>query len=156
MPTITYREAKALDISNIARLFMAAEKELEVPYPTISEKRAVVYIANMLADGVVRVADLSGRLVGAVLGIPIKPAWSDLWVVEVPQLLVEPHFRRHGIAQYLIKTVTDWAHEKGLPVKFHVDTGGSKIAAKDRFMAMRGLTYMGGSFMSWPKDLPAR
>lgn len=154
--TITYRAGTALDVSNIVRLFKEEYARIKVPYPAISDIRAVAYVANMLGDGVVKVADLSGRVIGAALGIPVRPAWTDLWVVSVPHLLVEPNFRKHGVAQNLIRVLVAWAHEKKLPVRFDIDTGGDDVVMKDRFLAMQGLTYTGGSFLSWPKDLPAK
>jgi GNAT superfamily N-acetyltransferase len=154
MATIKYREANPLDISNIYRLFEAEQKELEIPFPLMHPHKTTVYIANALADGVVHVADLDGRIKGAVVGAPIKPPWSDLWVLDVPFLVVDSHFRKHGVAQHLIKAMVVWAAGKKLPVWFSAMTGGKNALIKDRFIAMQGLTYMGGRFLYWPKELP--
>lgn len=156
MAKITYREGNALDISNIYRLFEAEQKQIEIPFPLMNPKKTVAYIAAALLDGVVVVADLDGRIKGAVVGAPVKPPWSDLWVLDIPFLVVDPHFRQHGVAQHLIQAVKDWAADKKLPVWVEALTGGKSALLKDRFIAMQGLTYMGGRFLLWPKDLPAR
>lgn len=156
MATIKYREANSLDISNIYRLFEAEQKLLETPFPLMSPARCTQYIAAILADGVARVADLDGRIKGVILGSPVKPPWSDLWVLDIPFLVVDPHFRKHGVAQNLIKTVLVWAADKKLPVWIEATTGGKRALIKDRFIAMQGLTYMGGRFLCWPKELPAK
>jgi GNAT superfamily N-acetyltransferase len=156
MATITYRQGNPLDISNIYRLLDAEEKLIEIPWPMMHPNKMVAYIAAMLNDGVVVVADLDGRLKGVAMGQPIKPPWSDLWVLDMPFLVVDSHFRKHGVAQNLIKTVLNWAADKKLPVWIEALTGGKSAVIKDRFIAMQGLTYMGGRFLHWPKDLPAK
>jgi GNAT superfamily N-acetyltransferase len=156
MAKIHYRGGNALDISNIYRLFEAEQKLIEIPFPLMNPMKMVQYIAAALQDGVVVVADLDGRIKGAALGAPVKPPWSDLWVLDIPFLVVDPHFRKHGVAQSLIQAVLHWASDKKLPVMIDMLTGGKSALLKDRFIAMRGLTYMGGKFLHWPKELPAR
>jgi GNAT superfamily N-acetyltransferase len=152
--TIRYREATGLDISNIIRLFQAEQKEVEIPHPLLNERKLAAYLGAAICEGVVRVADLSGRIVGAAVAAPIRPAWSDLFLLDVTFLVVEPHFRKHGIAQCLLKMLQAWATERKLPMWIDCTTGGKKALLKDRFIAMQGLTYMGGRFLFWPKDLP--
>lgn len=156
MATIKYREGNALDISNIYRLLEAEQKEIEIPFPLMSPKKMVAYIAQALLDGIVIVADLDGRIKGVAIGAPVKPAWSDLWVLDVPFLVVDQHFRKHGVAQNLLKTLKDWASDKKLPIWVEALTGGKNALIKDRFVAMQGMTYMGGRFLHWPKELPTR
>lgn len=156
MTKIMYRDATGVDISNIFRLFEAEQELVEIPHPLMNPQKLVAFVGQCLVDGMVKVADLNGRIKGAAVGLPIRPPWSDLWVLDVPFLVVDPHFRKHGVAQYLIATVKDWADDKKLPVRLDATTGGKNALIKDRFLAMQGLTYMGGSFLHWPKDLPPR
>lgn len=149
--TIRYREATGLDLSNIIRLFAVEQKELETPFPPINDRKLAAYLGASIAEGVVRVADLSGRIIGAAVGAPIRPAWSDMWILDVTFLVVEPHFRKHGVAQCLLKMLRDWAQDKSLPIWVDCTTGGKKALIKDRFMSMQGMTYMGGRFCWWPK-----
>lgn len=156
MATIAYREADGLDISNIYRLIKAEHEDLKIPYPMISSTKLPAYIGKMLVDGKVWVASLSGRIIGAVVCSVARPLWTDLWLINGDFLVVDKHFRKHGVAQNLIRLMTKFAGEKRLPVWLACTTGGVEASIKDRFLAMQGLEYMGGTFLFWPKDIPPK
>ena len=155
MARITYREAAGLDISNIFRLLHSEYAALELPYPVLNEHRTISYIANLVQhpNGKVWVADLSGRIVGALVCSIVRPLWSDTWMLNNDFFVVEPHFRKHGVAQNLMTAAKAFSEEKRLPIWFETTCGG-RAELKDRWVAMQGLDYIGGRSLYWPKSFP--
>ncbi len=156
MATIAYREATGLDISNIYRLIKAEYDDLKIPYPLVSESKLPAYVGKMIVDGKVWVASLSGRIIGAAVCSVARPLWTDLWLINCDFLVVDKHFRKHGVGQHLIRLMNKFAGEKKIPVWLACTTGGEEATIKDRFVAMQGLSYVGGNFLFWPKDLPPK
>lgn len=156
MVTIAYREATGLDLSNIYRLLNEEHKFLELPYPVLDLDKTIRYIANLVRspNGRVWVADLSGRLVGALVCSIVQPLWSNLWLLNNDFFVVDQHFRKHGVAKNLIDIAKQFADAKNLPIWFETTTGG-KAELLDRFVSMQGLAYMGGKHLYWPINLPS-
>jgi hypothetical protein len=100
MVTIAYREATGLDLSNIYRLLNEEHKFLELPYPVLDLDKTIRYIANLVRspNGRVWVADLSGRVVAALVCSIVQPLWSNLWLLSNDFFVVDQHFRKHGVA----------------------------------------------------------
>lgn len=154
MKKIVYREATARDLTNIHRLIVAEHGKLTDPYPMINEAKLSLFLATILVRGKIWVADLSGRVIGAMVCSLYEPAWSDLKLISNNFFVVEEHFRKHGVADGLVAIVKRFAAPRRMPIWFEVTTGG-RAELKDRFLTIRGAKYIGGRMCIWPADLPS-
>jgi len=147
------RAAHPLDNSNIVRLLkMAWEESRAVQVSRVNERKAQLYVAQILADErfCVRVAEISGRLVGSIALTPMQEPWSDDWFLVEEWFYVLPSFRARGTALHLLSEVEQMADQAGIPILYGV-TAVQPQEIDHVFANRRGVTHMGGNFMRLPK-----
>lgn len=144
--TIQVRKAEPKDIVNISKLLINGWNEQTVEYAPINDVRGYAWILGILDEGFIAVADLNGRIVGAVAASPYRPPWSLKWLVDVEFLYILPQFRQADIARLLISASEGFADEHGAAMTFGIQSG-SRVLAKDRMMKQAGWEYVGGNFL---------
>jgi len=154
---IEIRLASPKDIVNIGKILEDADQRMLSGHAPVDDVRMYEWILGIISRGIVAVADLSGRVVGAIGASAYQPGWSRVWVMDVDFFYVLPKFRDARIDDELLSIVEGWCDRKtadmGLEVPLTLTlTTGDRAAAKDRKMAMRGYQYLGGQFARRPKD----
>jgi GNAT superfamily N-acetyltransferase len=143
---IRVRRAEPKDVVNICKLLQSGWKTQTVEYAPINDLRGYRWIIDILEAGVVAVADLNGRIVGAVCASPYQPGFSLGWLLEVEFLYVMESFRKEGVAHSLLEAVERFSDRHGVSLTFTMQTG-ERPEVKDRMMTMAGWTYAGGNFL---------
>lgn len=143
---IRVRRAEAKDVVNICKLLTSGWRTQTVEYAPIDDLQGYRWILNILENGMVAVADLNGRIVGAACASPYKPAWSHQWLLDMEFLYVMETFRKEGVAKRLMDAVQGFADRHELSLTFTIQSG-DRPEVKDRMMTMAGWTYAGGNFL---------
>lgn len=166
--TLRIRRAAAYDVVNLAKMLQRArdEQAAHIYYPSVPEgergKKMVVYhVLNMINDGVVFVADLNDRLLGAIGMHMTKLAdWSDEYGLVNEWFYVLPQFRDSDIARALLTAVETWADADVQPwngqpkPRMAVMIGmlsGQQTGLKNKFMSRMGYSNGGGNYVREPQ-----
>jgi GNAT superfamily N-acetyltransferase len=169
---MTIRRATAFDVVNLAKMLSKAREEQAngIWYPGVApgpdgEMIGVQYVLTLINRGLVFVADLEGRLMGAIGMVVHQYPWSSEWVLLNEWFYVLPQFRDSDIARALLTAVEVWADEEVEPrTGKHKDKlgivigiwSGERTGIKDQFMERLGYQNAGGSFVRAPEPLRAR
>lgn len=116
---IIIRAAVPLDCSNIARLIRASwELSQAVQAVQVSDQRTVEFIAESMKEAVVVVAELAGRIIGALACAPMRERWGQLddWLLCDEFFVVVPNWVARGIPERLLTDVEKYADEQRLPL----------------------------------------
>lgn len=161
------RRAVAYDVVNLTKMLIQAreEKDPRIYYPSVAEGevgRQMVsdHARNMTKNGVVYVADLDGRLLGAIgMHVTQLKEWSPDWGLINEWFYVLPKFRDSDIAIMLLKAVEEWAdadinpwNDRAKP-KMPMIVGmmsGQQTGLKNKFMQGLGYVNGGGNFVRAP------
>ena len=136
---------------NICKLLKNGWNEQTVEYAPVDDMRGYRWILTIIEEGLVAVADLNGRIVGAACASPYMPAWSIQWMLDMEFIYVLPSFRSAGVADELRRFVEAFADKVKLPMTFGIQSG-DRPEVKDRLMTMAGWMYVGGNFLRPNKD----
>jgi GNAT superfamily N-acetyltransferase len=143
---IRVRRAEPKDVVNICKLLQSGWRTQTVEYAPIDDLRGYRWILYILETGMVAVADLNGRVVGAAGVCPYQPAWSHTWLLDLEFLYVMESFRKEDIAHRLKSAVEGFADRHKLSLTFTIQSG-DRPAVKDRMMTIAGWIYAGGNFL---------
>lgn len=162
------RRAVAYDVVNLTKMLIQAreEKDQLIYYPSVPEgelgKQMVSdHVRGMTKAGVVYVADLDGRLLGAIgMHVTQMAEWSFDYGLVNEWFYVLPQFRDSDIAIMLLKAVEEWAdadinpwNEKVKP-RMPMVVGmlsGQQTGLKNKFMQGLGYVNGGGNFVRSPR-----
>lgn len=148
---IRVRKAEPKDVVNICKLLKAGWNEQTVEYAPVDDLRGYKWILSILEEGLVAVADLNGRIVGAACASPYRPPWSLQWMLDMEFLYILPSFREAGVAEDLLGAIEGFADRVKLSLTFGIQTGDRPLV-KDRMMKQAGWTYVGGNFIRPTED----
>lgn len=143
---IRVRHAEPKDCVNIVKLLQQGWNEQTVEYAPVDDLRGYKWILSILEEGMIAVADLNGRIVGAACASPYRPPWSREWMLDMEFLYILPTFRGDGVAEGLLDAIQKFADRFNLSVTFGIHTGDRPLV-KDRLMKAAGWTYVGGNFL---------
>lgn len=161
------RRAVAYDVVNLTKMLIQAREEQakHIYYPSVPEGelgRQMVsdHVRDMTKQGVVYVADLDGRLLGAIaMHVTQLKEWSFEFGLINEWFYVLPQFRDSDIAIMLLKAVEEWAdadinpwNDKAKP-KMPMVVGmlsGQATGLKNKFMQGLGYINGGGNFVRAP------
>lgn len=146
MTTITIRQAKPLDTSNLVRLLTAAHDEAG-SYPPVDPHMGLNWITRTLSEGYIIVADVSGRLVGTLALTNFNFPWSPDQFMYLEWLFVQKKFRKGGAFDALIKGCHAFADSHNAPILAGVSSGDRDVFLKDRLFQQQGYRYIGGDFI---------
>lgn len=121
---VMIRSATALDAVNIARLLKASwENQAAAEVAQVNDQRAIEYVVELLKDSHVAVAEISGRLIGALACALTREHWSrpDDWFLVDEIFVISPHWVTRGIPERLLQEAEGFADQRQLPLLF----GGS-------------------------------
>jgi predicted N-acetyltransferase YhbS len=144
--TITVRQAKAYDATNLCRLMEQAYEDQGGMYPEVYPRSMLVWITEVLLSGYTIVAEKSGRIVGSMALTDFTFPWSPRAYLSVEWFYVNKSFRENGTADALITAAHAFADEGNVGILAGM-TSAKDPELKDRLMRMKGYTYMGGTFM---------
>lgn len=144
--TITIRQAKPLDASNLTRLLTEAHDEAGA-YPPVDPNLGLKWITRTLTDGYVIVADVSGRLVGSLGITNYQFPWSHQWYMYLEWLYVQKKFRKAGAFIALMEACHAHADEHNAPLIAGISSADKDVFLKDKAMQMQGYVYTGGDFI---------
>lgn len=165
------RRATAYDVVNLAKMLRKARDEQaeHIYYPPVPEgERGRMMVVNHLMDllnrGVVYVADLNGRLLGAIgMGVEQMADWSDEYGLVNEWFYVLPQFRDSEIAKGLLAAVEAWADadeqpwtgqpKPRMPIMIGM-LSGQQTGLKSKFMQGLGYANGGGNFVRAPQYEP--
>lgn len=86
----------------------------------VSDQRTIELIAEILAmpSAFVVVADVSGRLIGALACTPMRERWSrsDDWLLCDEFFVVDPRWTERGLAGRLLTSLEAFADEQQMPL----------------------------------------
>lgn len=143
---IKVRHAAPKDVVNIVKLLQQGWNEQTVEYAPVDDLRGYKWILSILEEGMIAVADLNGRIVGAACASPYRPPWSQQWMLDMEFLYILPTFRGEGVVEGLLGAVEGFADKYKLTLTFGIQTGDRPLV-KDRLMKANGWTYVGGNFL---------
>ena len=143
---ITYRPATATDAVAITRLTYRCYEYTYVD-PLFYDPDA---LARSLADGTLR-AWVAAAPEGDVVGHQALAADPNGLVPEFSKLMVDPRFRRHGLADRLAKDLLDDARDSGLPGAWAECVANH--AASQRTVGAAGGTEVGLLLGASPQDV---
>lgn len=110
------RRATAFDVVNLAKMLLKSKGEQSqkgwdprVPEGPAGEFVAVRFLLALIDIGLVFVADLEGRLMGAIGNSVHQPPYSHEWVLLNEWFYVLPQFRESEIGDALIVAINTWA-----------------------------------------------
>lgn len=149
---VQIRRANQEDIIRIFKVIKEALGDTGLRYPPVDRDTAITWISDVIRyDGLVYVAEVSGRIVGSIGFQPMEFPWADKahknrWYYANVWLYVHQGYRKYGTAEALINKAKIFAKSAG--VLLAVGTTLEKNSElKERFLRMQGLTYVGGSFL---------
>lgn len=166
------RRATAYDVVNLTKMLIQAREEQakHVYYPALAEgergrKMVIYHVLGMINSGIVYVADLDGRLLGAIgMDLDKLAEWSDEFGLINEWFYVLPQFRDSDIARNLLKAVEDWADADIQPwngepkPRMAMIIGmlsGQQTGLKNKFMQRLGYQNCGGNFVRSPMRIEA-
>jgi len=162
------RRAVAYDVVNLTKMLIQAreEKGQHIYYPSVPEgelgrQMVLDHVNSMTKGGVVYVADLDGRLLGAIgMHATQMAEWSFDFGLVNEWFYVLPQFRDSDIAIMLLKAVEEWAdadinpwNDKAKP-RMPMVVGmlsGQQTGLKNKFMQGLGYVNGGGNFVRAPR-----
>lgn len=162
------RRAAAYDVVNLSKMLIQArdEQAKHVYYPALApgeRGRMMVqyHLMGMINNGVVFVADLDGRLLGAIgMSLEKLAEWSDEYGLVNEWFYVLPQFRDSDIARALLSAVEVWADADIQPwndepkPRMAMVVGmlsGMQTGLKNKFMQQLGYVNGGGNFVRKPQ-----
>lgn len=116
---IIIRRAVPLDSANIVRLLLASWDPAQAAEAVrVNDQRSIEYVAELLKEASVVVADLSGRLIGALACALVRERWSrpDDWVLFDEFFVISSHWISRGIAEQLLAYQESFADEERFPL----------------------------------------
>lgn len=139
------------DVFAIEQTLLVAAVEAGFPVPVVEQPYAYQKTMDLIARGMVFVAEEGSRVVGVlILGTQVW-AWNrQVWQYCDEYFWVEPEFRKGGTAEQLLEAAKAKAHEEGRMLWIDLSFGGADTELKDRFVKRCGFTYKGGRFLFDP------
>lgn len=144
--SITIRQAKPYDASNICRLLEQMATSDDGLYPDPDQHMVIAWVTSILNEGYVVVAEKSGRLVGTVAVTNFVFPWSPKRYLYVDWMYVSRKFRDGGVFDGIMTGLHAYADKLNAPI-FGGISSGRDARLKDRLMQMKGYTYLGGQFI---------
>lgn len=166
--TLLIRRAIAYDVINLCKMLIQARADQAkyIHYPSLAEgergrKMVMYHLLGMINSGVVFVADLNGRLLGAIgMQVTKLADWSEEYGLVNEWFYVIPQFRDSDIAVMLLKAVENWADADVQPwddvpkPRMAIQLGmlsGQQTGLKNKFMQRLGYANGGGNFVRAPQ-----
>lgn len=123
------RPSSPMDSVNIVRLLKAGYKESSIRRVSdLSEQMLLEYVTQTTKHAFSMVADMSGRVLGALALVPIRMPWTQSQMMAEAWFGVAEQFRSKDVAEQLLR-------------------------AMDRFLDMNGLTCITGTNALVPTEL---
>lgn len=121
----------------------------------VNDQRAIEYVADLLKDSHVVVADVSGRLIGALACALMRERWSgpDDWFLVDEFFVVSSHWVTRGITERLLQEVEEFADQQAFPLLL----GGSLMTnfPLDPVMSQRpSYQRLGAQYLRMPQVGP--
>jgi hypothetical protein len=119
-PTIKVRRAIPEDVVNIYRLVRKRTETVQPHFLGVPEPhRGMAFLLDLIQNGYVIVADLSGRIVGclgcSVYEVPHGP--KDSWVMDAEFTAFAPGFEDNGTGAALLQNVRTFVLKNELPLR---------------------------------------
>lgn len=119
-PTIQIRRATPMDVTNIFRL-VRRKAETDKPHflGIPEEHRGLLFILDLIKNGYVIVADLSGRIVGVLGCSAYEPAYraKGEWVLDAEFFATAPGFESNGTGARLIHNLRTFVRKINIPLR---------------------------------------
>lgn len=122
------RRAVPMDCVNIARALKASWEPSQAAVPAqVDDLRTIEYVTHTLADSFVVVADLSGRLIGAMACSLMRERWSrpDDWFLADEFVVLSPAWVTRGVLELLLTEIEVFSDHEDFPLML----GGSLLSA---------------------------
>lgn len=143
------REAMFADLDAIAETLMQAHAEASYALPEPELPYALKYILDLMAQGLVWVADVEGKVSGVLMIDAVTWPWnSKIKHAENVHFWVEPAHRSGGVAQKLLARAEKKCRAANIVFMPRLTYGSSEAESIDRFMRINGFEYIGGNFRS--------
>lgn len=113
------RRAVPMDCVNIARALKASWEPSQAAVPAqVDDLRTVEYVTHTLKDAFVVVADLSGRLIGAMACSLMRERWSrpDDWFLADEFVIISPAWVTRGVLELLLTEVEKFSDDEDYPL----------------------------------------
>lgn len=165
---LNIRRATAFDVVNLAKMLIRGRNEQAetIWYPTVPEAHrgemmTTQYCLTLIDKAVVYVADLNGRLLGAIACSVDRFPWTDDWMLTNEWFYVMPQFRDSDIAKALLHAVESFADSDVLPFSGEAKprmpimmgmVSGQQTGVKNRWMEQQGFINGGGNFVRAPQN----
>ena len=145
---IAIRKGNSLDISNILILFQKYLDGANVKeYPEAGDY-AGVWIADLILNHVLFVAENIDKQIVGMLGFRISPfPWNNKFFCLAAEIfMVDPEFRQGNAAKEMLEESKKLGEILKMPVMCGV-MSGTAAELKDRFTKSCGFKYIGGNFI---------
>lgn len=153
---IIFRRAVPLDCANIVRLMLASwDSDHAAGVLRVNDQRAIEYVADLLKNAHVVVADVSGRLIGALACALMRERWSgpDDWFLVDELFVISSHWVTRGIPERLLQEAEEFADEERIPLLL----GGSLMTSfpLDSVLSQRpNYQRLGAQYLRMPRVGP--
>jgi GNAT superfamily N-acetyltransferase len=151
---VLIRKAVPLDVVKCVQLLEEgyATGTVNGIYPPVVHADAIRGFLDSIADGAFWVADVDDKIVGIMMLDNADFFWNKSNVTLTNRhFFVSEQYRNRKIAENLIIKAQEFAKECGVNLIIGVQSL-DKVAAKERFLKMRSMSYIGGSYLYNTKD----
>jgi len=150
--SVSIRSATGFDSVNITRLIEASWASSQAACAArVSDLCAVQYVASTIKDSHVIVAELSGRLIGALACALMRERWSrpDDWFLCEEWFVISPQWVTRGIPEQLLSNAEEFADQTSLPMLL----GGSLMSLPLETLLDRrpGYQRLNAQYLRMPK-----
>ena len=137
--------AKEKDIPDICSLLVEMHQSVPLKLPPLAPRKVVAALCHCMQNGRVFLG-YKGEKLGGVLGVQEGEHWfSHGKFLADLVFFVSPGARASRIASLLLRSATEYATMRGLPLLMAV-VNGEDVERKDKFYARHGFTRIGGVY----------
>lgn len=142
---VEIRKANMFDHTAVLKLLIEWFEESQVINGY--DKSASCWLSNLInsENSVVFLAEHEGKVIGSI-GIrkTLMPWNSQSWFLVSDFIMTDKEHRSIGVAEKLMKASKDLSDSEGIPLLIGHMTG-THAELKDKFLQMKGFTYLGGN-----------
>lgn len=117
---VRIRRARPLDVSNLCRLLMEGQQETQSALGEPDEGRLAALVLDLIQNGYVSVAEISGRLVAVLAFAGYQPGYTLQWVLDCEWFYLKPSLRQTGLGLAMLTRALDVADKFGASVRLGV------------------------------------
>lgn len=114
------RRARPLDVSNLCRLLAEGNQETNSALGEPDEGRLTALVLDLVRNGYVSVAEISGRLVAILAFSAYQPGYTTQWILDCEWFYLKPSLRQTSIGLAMLRRAQEFADKYGAVMRVGV------------------------------------